>query len=86
MATVTTILRVGIIMSDEESRLAPLALLRLQSWISPAFPIGAYSYSHGIEWAVEAVDSQLDLCKRQQEDCPYPSLEYERTCGLEEDR
>ncbi|HZV19957.1 MAG TPA: urease accessory UreF family protein, partial [Hyphomicrobiales bacterium] len=29
------------------------ALLRLQSWLSPAFPIGAYSYSHGLEWAVE---------------------------------
>ena len=30
--------------------------MRLQSWFSPAFPIGAYSYSHGIEWAVEAGD------------------------------
>jgi urease accessory protein len=30
------------------------ALLRLQSWLSPAFPIGSYSYSHGLEWAVEA--------------------------------
>jgi urease accessory protein len=27
--------------------------LRLQSWFSPAFPIGAFSYSHGLEWAVE---------------------------------
>jgi urease accessory protein len=34
--------------------LAPLALLRLQSWLSPSFPTGAYSYSHGLEWAVEA--------------------------------
>lgn len=31
-----------------------LALLRLQSWLSPTFPNGAYSYSHGLEWAVEA--------------------------------
>jgi len=30
------------------------ALLRLQSWLSPAFPTGSYSYSHGLEWAVEA--------------------------------
>jgi urease accessory protein len=30
------------------------APLKLQSWFSPAFPIGAYSYSHGLEWAVEA--------------------------------
>ena len=45
---------VGIIMSDKQCRFPPLALLRLQSWLSPAFPIGAYSYSHGLEWAVEA--------------------------------
>jgi urease accessory protein len=41
-------------MSDEHCRLSPLALLRLQSWLSPAFPSGSYSYSHGLEWAVEA--------------------------------
>jgi urease accessory protein len=29
-------------------------LMRLQSWFSPAFPIGAYSYSHGLERAVES--------------------------------
>jgi urease accessory protein len=28
--------------------------LRLQSWLSPSFPNGAYSYSHGLEWAAEA--------------------------------
>jgi urease accessory protein len=32
----------------------PLPLLRLQTWLSPAFPAGSYSYSHGLEWAVEA--------------------------------
>ena len=32
----------------------PEHLLRLQSWLSPAFPIGAFSYSHGLEYAVEA--------------------------------
>ncbi len=41
-------------MSDEQCRFPPLALLRLQSWLSPAFPTGSYSYSHGLEWAVEA--------------------------------
>jgi urease accessory protein len=46
--------KVGIIMSDEQCRFPPLALLRLQSWLSPAFPTGSYSYSHGLEWAVEA--------------------------------
>ena len=28
-------------------------LLRLQSWLSPAFPIGAFSYSHGLETAID---------------------------------
>jgi urease accessory protein len=41
-------------MSDEQTSFEPVALLRQQSWLSPAFPIGSYSYSHGIEWAVEA--------------------------------
>lgn len=27
---------------------------RLQAWFSPSFPIGAFSYSHGLEWLVEA--------------------------------
>ncbi len=26
----------------------------LAAWLSPAYPVGAYSYSHGLEWAVEA--------------------------------
>jgi urease accessory protein len=30
------------------------ALLRLLTWLSPSFPVGAFSYSHGIEYAVEA--------------------------------
>jgi urease accessory protein len=43
-----------ILMSDQRYRFSPLSLLRQQSWLSPAFPTGSYSYSHGIEWAVEA--------------------------------
>ena len=53
MATITVMVTVNIIMI-ERHRFSPLALLRLQSWLSPAFPTGAYSYSHGLEWAVEA--------------------------------
>lgn len=30
------------------------ALYRLLSWLSPSYPVGAYSYSHGIEQAVAA--------------------------------
>ncbi len=32
------------------------ALYRLMTWMSPAYPVGAFSYSSGIEWAVEAGD------------------------------
>jgi urease accessory protein len=31
------------------------ALYRLLTWLSPGFPVGAYSYSHALEAAVEAV-------------------------------
>lgn len=30
------------------------SLFRLMSWLSPAYPVGAYSFSHGLEYAVEA--------------------------------
>ena len=29
------------------------ALYRLMTWLSPAYPLGAFSYSHGLEYAVE---------------------------------
>jgi urease accessory protein len=32
------------------------ALYRLLTWLSPSFPVGAFSYSSGIEWAVEVRD------------------------------
>jgi urease accessory protein len=32
------------------------ALYRLMAWLSPAYPVGAFAYSAGIEWAVEAGD------------------------------
>ena len=35
---------------DEQSH---SALYRLMAWLSPAYPVGAFSYSSGIEWAVE---------------------------------
>lgn len=30
--------------------------LPLLAWLSPAFPVGSFAYSHGIEWAFEAGD------------------------------
>ena len=29
-------------------------LARLMIWLSPAYPVGGFSYSHGLEWMVEA--------------------------------
>jgi urease accessory protein len=40
-----------LIMTEE-----PSALYRLMAWLSPAYPVGAFSYSGGIEWAVESGD------------------------------
>ena len=31
-------------------------LLNLLAWLSPAFPVGGFAYSHGLEWAVEIGD------------------------------
>ena len=33
--------------------MTPAALQRLLAWLSPSFPVGAYTYSHGLEWAIE---------------------------------
>ncbi len=41
---------------DERRALDSAALYRLMAWLSPAYPVGAFSYSGGIEWAVEAGD------------------------------
>ncbi|MGC4025453.1 MAG: urease accessory UreF family protein [Mesorhizobium sp.] len=45
MTTAITI-TATITMTDQRS------LLRLMSWLSPAFPVGAFAYSHGIERAI----------------------------------
>jgi urease accessory protein len=42
-------MRTSITMSTTEA-----ALYRLMTWLSPAYPLGAFSYSHGLEYAVEA--------------------------------
>ena len=39
---------------NEREKLRPANLYRLLAWLSPAYPVGAFSYSSGIEWAVEA--------------------------------
>ncbi len=39
------------------------ALYRLMAWLSPAYPVGAFSYSHGLEWLQDsgAVKTAVDL-------------------------
>jgi urease accessory protein len=32
------------------------ALLRLLTWLSPAFPTGGFAYSHALEWSVDTGD------------------------------
>jgi urease accessory protein len=48
----TPLAQPGVALSADEAA----ALYRLMTWLSPAFPVGAFSYSSGIEWAVEAGD------------------------------
>ncbi|MFJ5369790.1 urease accessory protein UreF, partial [Bosea sp. CER48] len=40
-----------------------LALARLMTWLSPAFPVGAFAYSHGLERAIHdgLIRSRSDL-------------------------
>jgi urease accessory protein len=39
---------------DELQPQAFITQFQLLAWCSPAYPTGAFSYSHGMEWAVEA--------------------------------
>jgi urease accessory protein len=75
----------GISMNNEQCTLPQLALLRLQSWLSPAFPIGCYSYSHGLEWAVEAgyVRDRESLVDWLEADLCYGSGRNEAICFSE---
>jgi urease accessory protein len=45
------------------TELSGVRLQRLMTWLSPAFPVGAFSYSHGLESAVEAgmLENREDL-------------------------
>jgi urease accessory protein len=41
-------------MTSTGTRMDNAGLYRLMAWLSPAYPVGAFSYSHGIEWLVES--------------------------------
>jgi urease accessory protein len=48
---------------DGTPRAASAGLLDLMVWLSPAFPVGGFTYSHGLEWAIEdgSVATAADL-------------------------
>src|ERR1044072_1050897 len=41
---------------DSVGTVEAAALYRLMTWLLPAVPVGAFAYSSGIEWPVEAGD------------------------------
>lgn len=47
---------VAITIMTDASGAGSAALYRLMAWLSPAYPVGAFSYSSGIEWAIETGD------------------------------
>jgi len=49
------------------------AILTLAQWFSPAYPIGSFSYSHGLEWAVE---TQQVRCSRSLRDWLEDVLQF----------
>jgi urease accessory protein len=49
----STVMHTAMIMTREQPA---TAFYRLMAWLSPAYPVGAFSYSSGLEWAVEAGD------------------------------
>ena len=59
ITTTITITRMAItatIMADPSAEAGERRELPLFLWLSPAFPVGSFAYSHGLEWAVEAGD------------------------------
>ena len=47
---------ISTIMAMDAAEAAGSRELPLFLWLSPAFPVGSFAYSHGLEWAVEAGD------------------------------
>tara|TARA_R110000751_G_scaffold52093_8_gene113740 strand:- start:1542 stop:2279 length:738 start_codon:yes stop_codon:yes gene_type:complete len=53
----------GVIMTIDHTATIPLnssGLMRLMTWLGPSFPVGAYTYSHGVEFAIE--DGRVGTC------------------------
>ncbi|MES1991348.1 MAG: urease accessory protein UreF [Pseudomonadota bacterium] len=53
MMTITTMITGIIMVTATHIIMDSGALYRLMTWLSPSYPVGAFSYSHGLEWDVE---------------------------------
>lgn len=53
MRTITTITTIPTIIMARTTMLTDGALHRLLAWTSPSYPVGSFTYSHGLETAVE---------------------------------
>ena len=51
-ATITHMVRVITITHMSTEMIPTPHLVTLMQWLSPAYPVGGFSYSHGLEWAV----------------------------------
>ena len=55
-AVIPTIVTTTATIMDPSAAEADASLMPLMLWLSPAFPVGSFAYSHGLEWAVETGD------------------------------
>jgi urease accessory protein len=56
MITATTRMIMAMLTTITAINMAEAGSLPLLVWLSPGFPVGAFAYSHGLEWAVESGD------------------------------
>jgi urease accessory protein len=56
ITTTTTTTAIATIMAAAGAEPGDWRELPLFLWLSPAFPVGSFAYSHGLEWVVEAGD------------------------------
>lgn len=54
MSTVTVTITIGMTMTTASAALDNAGLYRMLAWLSPGFPTGAFSYSHGLEFERES--------------------------------
>ena len=52
----TTAIIITVMPTSAKTKTEPASALPLLVWLSPAFPVGSFAYSHGIEWAFESGD------------------------------